>query len=447
MIKKLIRRLSYPQCLALGFLMIIFCGALLLCLPFSSKSGEWTSFVDTLFTATSSTCVTGLIVFDTYSQWTIFGQIVILLLIQIGGLGFMAVITMFSVFARKKISLRERSMLVQTSGNMRYNGVVVLIKRIFKGTFIIEGIGALLLFIRFCQQMPFGQALYYSVFHSVSAFCNAGFDLFGKDAPFGSLIGYVNDWYVCLIICVLIIVGGIGFFVWNDIIKHKLDFKKYELHSKLVIVMTAVLVFGGLFAFLFTEREGVLKNMPFGEKIVAALFQSVTTRTAGFCTVDQDSLSESGRLITMVLMFIGGSPASTAGGVKTTTVLVVLLSALSSAKNLRGTTVFKKRIDERLVAQASSVIIIYMVAVIFSAILISSVEPFSLSAILFEIVSAVGTVGVTLGITPLLTAFSKIIIILLMYFGRIGGLSMVLVLMERRAPETAKRPVEKILIG
>ncbi len=441
------RDLSYTQYIAFGFLLIIFVGAVFLCLPISSRDGSWTPPLDALFTATSATCVTGLIVYDTYTHWSLFGQTVILLLIQIGGLGFMTMMTMFSIFTKRKISLHERKLLVQTSGNMRYHGVVALIKRILLGTLIFEGAGALLLAFRFCQEMPFAEGIYNAVFHSVSAFCNAGFDLMGKEAPFSSFVGYSGDWLVCLTLMALIIIGGIGFLVWSDILKHKFDFKHYGLHSKLVLCTSGALIFLGFFYFLISERNGLLKNMGTGEKLLSSLFLSVSPRTAGFNTLDQNGLSSAGKLMTMVLMFIGGSSGSTAGGIKTTTFLIVLLSALASARNVPNITVFKKRIDSKTVREACSIVTIYLFALICSVALIAAIEPFPLESIFFETVSAIGTVGLSCGLSPEFSPASKIIIILLMYFGRIGGLSFVLVVAEQRKPIPLERPCEKVLIG
>lgn len=441
------RNLSYTQYIAFGFLLIIFAGTLLLCLPIASRDGIWTNPLDAFFTATSATCVTGLVIYDTYTHWSIFGQTVILLLIQVGGLGFMAMITMFSIFTKRKISLHERKLLVQTSGSMRYQGIVVLIRRILKGTFFVEGVGAAFLALRFCQEMPFGEGIYNAIFHSVSAFCNAGFDLMGKKVPYGSLTSYSDDWLVCLTLIVLIVIGGIGFFVWNDIRKHGFKFKDYDLHSKLVVCTSGALIVFGFFYFLLTERNGLMDGMSAGERIISSLFLSVSPRTAGFNTLDQNGLSEAGRLMTMIFMFIGGSPGSTAGGIKTTTFLVAILSALSSARNVKDVTVFKRRIDSKIIREACSIVAIYIMMLFASVALIAIIEPFPLEAIFFEAVSAIGTVGLSCGISQELSAVSKIIFSLLMFFGRIGGLSFVLVVAEQRRPVAVERPSERILIG
>ena len=447
MLRKIYKKLTYSQFLALGFMVVILSGTFLLCLPVSSKTGNWTDPLTALFTATSSTCVTGLAVKDTYLYWSRFGQIVLLFLIQIGGLGFMSIFTIFSVFLKKKISLGERKILVQISGNMRYHGVVSMMKKIIFGTFLIEGLGALVLSFRFCREMPFGEGLFYSVFHSVSAFCNAGFDLMSQFSSETSFSSYSGDWLVNLTLMSLIITGGIGFLVWDDFEKHRFNFRNYCLHSKLAVLSSAILLSFGFVFFLVSEWNASFSEMSVPEKILAAMFQSTTTRTAGFCTVPQNELSEAGKLFTSVFMFIGGSPASTAGGVKTTTILVVILSSIASARHIRNVTIFKKRIAENVVHQATSISTIYLCAIILSCAIMTIIEPFSLSDMLYETVSAVGTVGLSVGITAELTVFSKLLLILLMFFGRIGGLSLVLVLAEKQTPIFTERPVENILIG
>jgi trk system potassium uptake protein TrkH len=433
--------------IALGFLIVICCGTLLLSLPIAAKSGDWASPVDALFTATSATCVTGLVIGDTYTHWSYFGQIVILLLIQIGGLGFMTVISMFSIFSGKTISLYERRMLMESFRSMRYDGVVAMLKRILIGTLIFETVGTVVLSWRFCPEMGLGTGIYYGIFHAVSAFCNAGFDLMGKFQAYGSFTFYVEDPVVCLTLIFLIFFGGIGFLVWNDVAKYKLHLGRYALHSKIVLSLTIFLGIFGWIVFYFTEGGGAFVSLSEIDKTVAALFQSVTTRTAGFNTVDQSGLSDTGYIMTLFYMLIGGSPGSTAGGIKTTTIFVVLLCAFASAQNKRDITVFKKRLDHSVVRQATSIVTIYFTAVIVVAAVISVIEPFDLRAILFEVVSAVGTVGLSFGITPSLTTASKIILVLLMFFGRIGGLTLFLVLMEKRKKVPVERPVEKILIG
>lgn len=438
-------KFTNTQIIALGFAAIIMIGTFLLSLPISSKSGTWTPFEDSLLTATSATCVTGLAVYDTGAHWTTFGQLVIITLIQIGGLGFMTIITMFSFFTKRQISMRERHILMQSAGNMNLGGIVKLIKRIIIGTFIIEGMGAVLLSIVFVPEIG-AKGIYYAVFHSISAFCNAGFDILSNVGS-ASLSGYANNVLLNVTVMLLIIIGGIGFLVWSDILKWKFKFRKYELHSKIVLVTTAVLLILGAVVFFFTERNYAFRNMGTGESILASVFQSVTTRTAGFYSVPQGELSNSGTVMTILLMFIGGSPGSTAGGIKTTTFAVIIVSTIACARNRDSVTVFKRRIADDVVRQSTAIVSIYMAAVLASSAVICALEPITLRESLYEVVSAIGTVGLSMDVTPTLCTASKIIITVLMYAGRLGGLSLVMALAEKREKVPINRPVEKILIG
>jgi len=440
-------KLTYTKVITIGFALLIFIGAFLLMLPIASKSGDWTPFTNALFTSTSATCVTGLIVYDTFSHWSVFGQFTILTLIQIGGLGFMTIITMFSFLLKRRIGLRERRLLMESSGSTELKGVLRMVKKILYGTFITEAAGALLLSIRFIPKMGVLKGVYNAVFHSVSAFCNAGFDLMGRFEPYSSLTHFSGDVVVNLTICALIIVGGVGFIVWNDIFTLRAKVRKYSLHSKIVLVTTVALLLSGTLLFYLFERGGVLAEMPEYKKWLVSFFQAVTPRTAGFNTTDLSRISHSSVVMFCVLMFIGGSPGSTAGGVKTTTFAVLILSAVTSARRSSSITVFKKRLEEKTAGQASAVVVIYMFALVAAIMIMCAAEPFSLKYIVFEAVSAMGTVGVTMGITPSLTILSKYIIIFLMYAGRIGGLTLMLTLAEKRKQVAVKRPVEQILIG
>ncbi len=440
-------KLTYTQIIALFFVAVIAIGTLLLCLPIASKSREWTPLLDSAFTATSATCVTGLIVRDTFTHWSLFGQLVILTMIQIGGLGVMTIIMTFSVFAKKKISLYERKLLMQSAGTMRSSGVIRLLKQIIKVTLICEGAGAILLATRFCPELGLAKGLYYSVFHAVSAFCNAGFDLMGRYGEFSSLTPFYSDITVNMTVCALIICGGIGFIVWQDIVTHGLKIKKYSLHSKIVLTTSAALILSGWLVFFITERNASLSTLTTGEKILAAFFQSVTSRTAGFNTVPLNHLSGAGVVLMSVLMMIGGSPGSTAGGIKTTTVAVMFFELIAAAKGDKDTVVFKRRLEDDTVKRSGAIISAYMAAVIIALIAISSIENLPLSDVLFEVASAVGTVGLTVGITPTLSSFSHIILMLLMFAGRIGGLTIIVAFAERRDHAKLTRPTEKILIG
>ena len=443
------KKLTYTQIIVLSFLSIILIGSLLLTLPLSSRSGEWTPFLDAMFTATSATCVTGLVVYDTYTHWSAFGQAIILVLIQIGGLGIMTCIAMLSLILKRRISLSERRLLMQSAGSLQHNGIVILIKQIITGTAIVELCGALLLAIVFCPRMGFTVGLWNAVFHSVSAFCNAGFDLMGRYSAFSSLSGdgLYNNPIVMITLMLLIVICGIGFLVWNDVIKKRTSFKKYEVHSKIVLTTSALLIGIGFVLFFIFEYKHSLAGMSLGQKLLNALFEAITPRTAGFASVDLNSMSDSGTLLTMILMFIGGSPGSTAGGIKTTTFVVLLLCALNSARRYGSITVFKRKLDQNTVAQASSIATVYAAGVFIAAMIICALEPYSFTQIVFEIVSAVATVGLSTGITPNLCAASQILLMVLMFAGRIGGLTFVLVLAERRINVPISRPTVKILIG
>jgi len=442
------KMLTYTQMIALGFLTVILTGTALLSLPIANRSNVSPGLVDALFTATSATCVTGLVVFDTYTQWTIFGQLVILSLIQIGGLGFMTIITMFSFLLRRKIGLRERGLLRESVNTMYIGGIVRLTRKILLGTLFFEGIGAILLSVRFIPRMGLAAGLYNGVFHSVSAFCNAGFDLMGKYGKYSSLTAFYNDTLVCMTIISLIIIGGIGFFVWDDIIKNKHHFRRYQLHSKLVIVMTVFLIITGAIGFYVFEWSNLESGMSIWEKILASLFASVTPRTAGFNTLDTAALSPASKLLTMVLMFIGGSPGSTAGGIKTTTFAVILISLWSSLNNSKCEKVFDRRLEENALKRASAVATVNLLLSISAIFLICGTNiGLNLTDVFFEVLSAIGTVGLSTGITGTLNPFAQVVVILLMYSGRVGSLTFALLFTEHRVASTIQNPVEKINIG
>lgn len=444
---KLAKKISTTRLIALSFLIVILTGSVLLCLPFSSQNGEWTNFIDALFTATSVTCVTGLVVFDTYTHWSLFGQLVILVMIQIGGIGLMTIIIMVFIFLKRKISLHERLILMQSAGTVRISGMVKLVKRIVTGTLICEGAGALLLAVRFIPQMGFLQGVYYAVFHSVSAFCNAGFDLMGKYEPFSSLTAYETDPLVSIVIMLLIVVGGIGFLVWDEIIRYGYYFKKYSLHAKIVLSTTLFLIVVGTLGIFWLEYDGGLAGLSLGDKLLSSAFMSVTTRTAGFNTMDLSSLGEAGSLFSMVLMFIGGSPGSTAGGIKTSTLAAVFFAMISMSRGQKQVTLFKRTLGVDIVKQASVIIIIYLTGILTATVLICHLEPYSLTDVLFETISAAATVGLSRGLTPSLGAVSHIILAFLMFAGRIGGLSMMLVFGEEKPQAPVQRPTEPIIIG
>lgn len=443
----MLKRLSKAQTIALGFFIIIMTGTFLLMLPISSRSGELTAFQDALFTATSATCVTGLIVTDTYQHWNGFGQAVILSLIQIGGLGFITMGMFFSIFLRRKIGLKERNLIQESVNTLQLGGVVRLVKKIVFGTLLLEGLGAMILFIRFLPDMGVGEALWNGVFHSVSAFCNAGFDLMGKYEAYTSLVPYYNDVVVNVVIMGLIIIGGIGFIVWDDITIKKWHVKQYRLHTKIVLTITAVLVFGGALLFFLFERNNLLAGMDTKGQVLTSLFGSVTARTAGFNTTDTGAYTPATKLMTSMLMFIGGSPGSTAGGVKTTTVVVLILVVVANLRNRNELNIFGRRLDEEEVRKASTVFSMNLILLLASVLAICAMQPLALDDVVFEVASAIGTVGMTTGITRDLTTASRYIIILLMYCGRIGSMSFALSFIEKKKRAEVKVPKERITIG
>lgn len=439
-------RLSPTRLIALGFFALILLGALILMLPIASKV-EPATFSEALFTATSATCVTGLVVRDTFTSWTGFGQAVILILIQIGGLGLMTVITLFSFALGKRLGLYNRIVLMQSAGNMTLSGVANLVRKIIPVAFLIEGLGAVFLAIRFIPQFGWGQGIWFSVFHSISAFCNAGFDLMGCRTPFSSLTYYVTDPLVNLTLSALIVVGGLGFLVWKDISNCGLRFSKYQLHTKLVLVSSGVLLLGGWILFLIFEWNASMSELSVPGKILASLFQSVSPRTAGFNTIDLTELSESGNLLTNVFMLIGGSPGSTAGGMKTTTVAVLLLCTWTSARGRRRDNVFRYSLDRDMLRQACSIVMIYLTMAISAILILCAIEPVTVKEAMFEINSAIATVGSTLGITPVLGLGARFLIILLMFVGRLGGLTFTLIFAQQRPEPPIDRPAGKLLIG
>lgn len=444
---KISKQLTNAQIIVLFFAVVIATGTLLLCLPIASKSREWTPLLESAFTATSATCVTGLVVYDTFTHWSLFGQLVILAMIQIGGLGVMTIITTFSVFAKRKISLYERKLLMQSAGTIKSSGTIKLLIQIIKITFICEGVGAVILATRFCPKLGIVEGLYYAVFNSVSAFCNAGFDLMGRYGEYSSLTPFYNDVTVNLTVAALVVAGGLGFIVWHDVIGNRFSFKKYSVHSKIVLTTTVVLLVLGWLLFFIFENNASLEGLSTGEKVLASLFQSVSARTAGFNTVPLNKITAAGAVMMSVLMTIGGSPGSTAGGIKTTTIAVMIFELTAAAKGNKDTVVFKRKLEDDTIKRASAIISVYTMAIIISLMAICFIENLPASHVLFEVTSAAGTVGLTVGITPTLSSTSHIILMLLMFGGRIGGLSLVIAFAERREHAKLSRPTEKILIG
>ncbi len=439
--------LSQTQFIAYGFLGIILTGTILLKLPFASKSGISPDWITCLFTATSASCVTGLIVADTWTQWSLFGQIVIITMIQIGGLGFITIGIFVSMVLRRKIGLKTRGLMQESVSTLQIGGMVKLAKKIIMGTACLEGAGAIFLASRFIPEYGFFRGAFYGIFHSISAFCNAGFDLMGHQSQYISLVNYYDDWVVNLVIMSLIVTGGIGFIVWDDLSQHKLNYRKYKLHTKIVLITTFVLVFGSAFLFYLFERNNLMVGMSTSGKILTCLFSSVTARTAGFNTVDPAAMSDGSKLLTIILMFIGGSPGSTAGGVKTTTIVVLILYVVSNIKRTYGVNAFGRRLEDDSIKRASSIFTINLFLALTASLAIMMVQKLPMTDVMFETFSAIGTVGMTTGITRSLLPVSRIIIILLMYCGRIGSLSFALSFTQRKKIAHVQQPVERITVG
>lgn len=441
-------KLSNVQIIALGFFIMILVGTGLLMLPCATAVPGGASFGDALFTATSASCVTGLVLRDTGTYWSGFGQVVIIALIQVGGLGFMTIATLFLLLLRRRLGLREREVVVDSISHYQLHGLVPFIRRIFLGTLLAEGTGAVLLSIRFVPQFGWRRGIYYGVWHAVSAFCNAGFDLMGPHSgPFASFVDYAGDPLVVLTLCGLILVGGAGFLVWDDLLRCKWRWRRYRLQTKVVLFVNLVLVAGGTALFLLLERSNLGLGRPAGEQLLAALFDAVTPRTAGFNTTDTAALTSGSTLLTMVLMFIGGSPGSTAGGIKTTTVAVLFLHTAAGVRRRQSPSAFGRSIEDDALKKAVSVFFTNLTLALAGGLVICAVQTLPLRDVLFETFSAIGTVGMTTGVTRSLAPLSQLVIVFLMYCGRVGSISFAVALMEKKAPPPVTLPRERITIG
>lgn len=437
------KRLSSFQVILLGFAAVILVGALLLMLPISSKQGVVTPFNDALFTSTSAVCVTGLIVYDTASYWSYFGQTVILILIQIGGMGVVTVAASFALLAGRKIGLGQRSTMQEAISAPSVGGIVRLTGFIIRGVFLIELIGALIMLPVFCSDFGL-KGIWMSLFHSISAFCNAGFDVMGEvSGEFSSLTAYASNPVISIVIMLLIIIGGIGFLTWNDIYTHKLHVKKYRTQTKVIFIMTGILILLPTLYFFFFE----FNNYGLGERTLLSLFQAVTPRTAGFNTASLGLISEVGLLLMIFLMIIGASPGSTAGGMKTTTLAVIFSSAVSVFRRRENAQLYKRRISDGTVKHALAISLLYIVLFLLGGVLISVIEGLPLLTCLYETASAIGTVGLSLGITPELSVVSQIILIALMFFGRVGGLTLIYATLGGKKKNISKLPIDKITVG
>ncbi len=422
---------------------VILLGSLLLMLPFSTRQAGGASFQDALFTATSSVCVTGLVVRDTATYWSGFGQAVILLLIQVGGMGVITVAVLFSIASGRKIGLMQRQTMQEAISAPQVGGIVRLTGFILKAVAVIEGVGFLALLPGFAREFGFGKGCWYALFHSVSAFCNAGFDLMGTKEPFSSLTAYHGSAVVNLTIMALIVVGGLGFLTWDDIRRNGYHFRKYRMQSKVIVCTTLVLIALPAVYFFFCEYAGAgLKD-----RLWMSLFQSVTTRTAGFNTADLAGMHDSGKLLMILLMLIGGSPGSTAGGMKTTTAAVLAATAIAVFKRQESAHFFGRRIPTESIRNAAAILLMYLTLFLTGAAVISYIEGLPLLTTLFETASAIGTVGLTLGITTQLCAASRLILVLLMFFGRVGGLTLIFAAVSETQKAALHFPKEKITVG
>lgn len=447
MFAKLRHKLTGTQWIAVGFFLIILCGTFLLMTPAAGRDAGETDFLSALFTATSATCVTGLVVVDTYQHWSLFGQLVILAMIQIGGLGFVTIGVTIMMMMGRKIGLADRGLLKDSVNTLEIGGIVRLAKLIVLGTLIIEGAGAVLFAFRFIPEFGIGRGIYYSIFHSISAFCNAGFDLMGCYEEFSSLVRYADDWLINLTAVSLILIGGLGFVVWQDIYDKKWNLRKYSLHSKMVLTALFVLVVVPTFLFWILERDGVLAGQTVSGQFLGSLFAAVTPRTAGFNTTDVAGLGDAGKLLTLVLMLIGGNPGSTAGGVKTTTVMVLLLYIAAMVRHTDGVNIYGKRLEDRLIEKAAIVFTLTLSLAVTASFVICAVDGLPLTDVLLETFSAVNTVGMSTGITRQLGSVSRVVIILLMYCGRIGSLSFAMAFTDKRQKASIRQPMERINIG
>ena len=442
------RRLTPARIIIFGFLALILFGALLLTLPVSTRDGLGASFEDALFTATSATCVTGLVVQDTYTYWSPFGQAVVLALIQIGGMGVVTMALAIFTITGRRIGLKQRVVMQETVSAPHVGGMVRLVGFIVRGTLLVEGAGAVVLALRFCPQFGFGKGLWFAVFHSVSAFCNAGFDLMGESGAFSSLVHYSADPLVNITIMALITIGGIGFFVWDDLLQNGLHFRRYRLQTKLVLVTSGLLIVLPAAYLYFVEfSHPQWAGLSAGERVLAALFQSVTTRTAGFNTIDQTALSGPALMLCTLTMLVGGSPGSTAGGFKTTSLAVLVLCVASVLRQRDSIQVFSRRFPLVVLRHTATLVTLYAGLFLAGAMAICEWDGVPLSAALYETASAIATVGLTVGITPGLGLASHLVLVFLMYFGRVGGLTLLYAVAGAHPAPHGTLPEEKVNVG
>ena len=442
------RQLSPSRIIPLSFFAMILLGTLLLMLPFATRDGRGADLETALFTATSASCVTGLVLQDTAQYWTLFGQIVILCLIQVGGMGIVTMAVIISIFSGRKIGLKERWVMQESISAPQVGGIVRMTGMILKVTLAVELAGAALLAPSFCRALNGGKGLWYALFHSISAFCNAGFDLMGVREPCSSLTAFTGDPMVNITLVLVILIGGIGFGTWNDVKEHGLRINRYSQQSKIILVTSLILVLGG-FSFMFCYEFALPQwaELSLGQRILAALFQTVTPRTAGFNTVDLNAMSGAGKLVMLCLMLIGGAPGSTAGGFKMTTIAVLLLCVRAAYRGRESAEAFGRRIPDQSIRNAAAVFMLYILLFVGVGITICCIDGVGLMPALFEAASAVATVGLSLGITAQLSTVSHLLLILLMFFGRVGGLTLIYAVSTGDGPTGARLPMGRVTVG
>ncbi len=442
------RQLSPSRIIPLSFFAMILLGTLLLMLPFATRDGRGAGLETALFTATSASCVTGLVLQDTAQYWTLFGQIVILCLIQVGGMGIVTMAVIISIFSGRKIGLKERWVMQESISAPQVGGIVRMTGMILKVTLAVELAGAALLAPSFCRVLNGGKGLWYALFHSISAFCNAGFDLMGVREPCSSLTAFTGDPMVNITLVLVILIGGIGFGTWNDVKEHGLRINRYSQQSKIILVTSLILVLGG-FSFMFFYEFALPQwaELSLGRRILAALFQTVTPRTAGFNTVDLNAMSGAGKLVMLCLMLIGGAPGSTAGGFKMTTIAVLLLCVRAAYRGRESAEAFGRRIPDKSIRNAAAVFMLYILLFVGVGIAICCIDGVRLMPALFEAASAVATVGLSLGITAQLSTVSHLLLILLMFFGRVGGLTLIYAVSTGDGPTGARLPMGRVTVG
>ncbi|MBR2768840.1 MAG: Trk family potassium uptake protein [Solobacterium sp.] len=431
------------QTILLEFICLIFAGAILLDLPISSANHESVPFINALFTSTSAVCVTGLVVYDTSLQWSLFGKTVILILIQIGGIGVVSMLVLLMIATGKRIGIFQRLLMQDAISAPQIGGIIRFTRFFLKGTLLIESVGALLLFPEFARQYGFLRGLGFAVFHSISAFCNAGFDLMGFRAPFSSFTWYSNNTWVSVILMALIIIGGLGFLTWEDLLSNKFRIRGLRLQTKMILSMTLILITVPALYFFFFEFSG----LPLKERFLVSLFQAVTPRTAGFNTVQYTDLSEGGLLITIILMLIGGAPGSTAGGMKITTTFVIMASTHAYLRQWQNVNAFRRRIEPDIVHNAVTIVTIYVTLLLLGTLILSGIERMPVITAMFECASALGTVGLSLGLTPSLTSVSKLVLIGFMFLGRTGGLTLAYAMLRSKVRTQPRMPSERITVG